>query len=202
LLLLLARRRKMRREAEAEAEAEAGPGADGDSDGAARRQIRPDCGSRKRGMVVVANAMAVSCLPVWIFPSLVRSERGPIQSIGLVPARDPRRQPCIQHSAEQRTLRCGSIGALASGQKNSMRQWSAAAAASKAALPLRLARSRLLCVCLAQELRSQGAKEPRNQLGRWCRPFRVCPFDVGNHRGRDWCIHRGVGHILGPIVAF
>jgi hypothetical protein len=152
LLLLLARRRKMRREAEAEAEA--GPGADGDSDGAARRQIRPDCGSRKRGMVVVANAMAVSCLPVWIFPSLVRSERGPIQSIGLVPARDPRRQPCIQHSAEQRTLRCGSIGALASGQKNSMRQWSAAAAASKAALPLRLARSHP-----ALRLSRQGTKE-------------------------------------------
>lgn len=51
-LLLLASRRKMRREAETEAEAEA------DGDGPARRQIRPDCGSRKRGIEAVADAMA------------------------------------------------------------------------------------------------------------------------------------------------
>jgi hypothetical protein len=65
LLLLLANRRKMRREAEAETEGD-GAGVPATT----RRQIRPDCGRRNRGMDAVAEAMAASAN--WRVPVLGR----------------------------------------------------------------------------------------------------------------------------------
>jgi hypothetical protein len=151
-------------------------------------------------MVVVADAMAVYCLPVGVYPSSVRSrspERRLIQSIGLVPARDPHGRPGIQLPAEQRTLRCGSIRALASGRKIWPCVSAAASEAAQRPFPL-WASAAWPCFC-AGPPRNQVAKEPK--LGRELVALRVCPFDAGNHRGHDWLALVRVGHMFGSAVA-
>jgi len=137
-LLLLANRSKIRPR-EDETEAEAVPGT------APRRQIRPDCGRRKRGMDAVADVMAVP--PSARSEFRVRYERG--QRRGSVGGRSqdflryifPRLlldnnwdaiEACTgvlsvststAISGRARSLECGSIRRDASGQKNRVHQF-------------------------------------------------------------------------------